>query len=732
MARKTKVNEEERELLKTAKKRLKKAVEADNHNRQAALEDLRFLQGDQWEPSEKQQRKLRGRPCLQINVLPKYSKQVCGEMRRNKVRIKVRPFDNRADLQVAKIREGLIYNIEYVSNAEAIYDHAGKMVVDCGYGAWRVMTRYTESQDDDPFLQEIYLESVWNPFTIFMDPDAKDANYADAKWAFVVTRMSRDDFEAEYGKENFPTEGLDFGDNPDVGLRDELYWDKENVTVAEYFFTEYKEVEMCQMSDGQVMKKAEAEAFIANAKETLYQSISNDPAGGNLIGEIPSVIKTRTVKEPSLKWKKLTATKVLEERDWPGRYIPIVLVHGEVSNIEGRRYIKGLIRDAKDPQRMLNYWHTSACETVALAPKAPWLATAKMIEGYETDYQNANEDNLPVMLYNIDSDAPGERPSRLEPGQAPAAVFSEIARAEQSIKDTLGLYNADVGDTSNERFRDISGKAIAARQAPGDTATFVYPDNMNRAIAHGGKIINDLIPHIYDTPREIRVRSVDDSESFVPVNTTVGGALESVKGNPQRFEGMDLAKLQKAASNLADQGPNAKFNDIREGKYDIVITTGPTFATQRAEAVENMVKIAMASRMSPLDKYFILHNSDFPGADEYAEAVKTMVPTHILPPKEGERPRPQPPVPPEAQVALAKVQLDMARQRTEQIRLQVQLAKLYRETTESETGARKQLLNMMEEINAPVGTHPVDAVPDKMLTLGDLLGSQGGGGQKGG
>ena len=125
-------------------KRYKKAVDGDSHNRTAALEDLRFLNGDQWDAGEKQRRKTRGRPCLQINVLPKYSKQVCGEMRKNKVQIKVHPVDSKADIQLARIREGIIYNVEYLSNAEAIYDHAGKMLVDCGYGAWRVRWKIFE------------------------------------------------------------------------------------------------------------------------------------------------------------------------------------------------------------------------------------------------------------------------------------------------------------------------------------------------------------------------------------------------------------------------------------------------------------------------------------------------------------------------------------------------------------------------------------------------------------
>ncbi len=1032
-------NSKEKEMLDLAKKRLRSAMDADNHNRVAAVEDLRFLRGEQWDNGEKQRRKDSGRPCLQINVLPKYSKQVCGEMRRNKSQIKIRAVDSKADVQISKIREGIIYNIEYLSDAESIYDYAGKMLVDCGYGAWRILTRYTE---ENPFVQEIYLERIKNPFSVFFDPKAKNQNFADAEWAFIITKMSREDFEDEFGKDMLP--GGDIVENPQTGTRDEYWWDRDTVTVAEYFYMYKKEKTICLLSDDQILEKKEAEEYIEKARNSFDQASKDHPEMANRDGNIPTIVEECDIKEPHLKWKKITATKILEERDLAGKYIPIVLITGEETNIEGKQYINGLIRNAKDPQRMLNFWHclsldtplptpegwttmgevkkgdrlfddkgkicevlgvspihknydcfeitfedgskivadkdhlwnierditkrergtkqwelqtrktgelisrkdyiyvsdplnlpeanlsidpyvlgvwlgdgsqewikitegsdteeiynnlkliglslgekcedkrhrgvftfpvydvrnkfselnliknkhiplqylrgsylqrlsllqglmdtdgsvssnficsfttvnkelsdgfaellsslgikfgvlyrkgrfvkfptyssqgksqyqlsftapdipifrlqrklekqfvkkewnrrrvkrhrimsvtsvssvpvkcvkvssksslflagkgmipthnTSACETIALAPKAPWQATAKQIEGYENDYLSANENNFPVLLYNVDKDAAAPAPMRIPTAQPPVAIFSEIGRAEQNIKDTIGMYNSDVGDTSNEHLRDVSGAAITARQMPGDTATFVYPDNLAKGIAYGGKIINDLIPYIYDTERDVRLRNIDGTETFVPINTTVGKAVENINENPQRFSGMNKNKL---LSSLKERGPNEKFNDITVGKYDVVITTGPTFATQRAEAVENMVKIAMASRMSPIDKYFILKNSDFPGADEYAEVVRRMIPPNLLPPKEGDVPVPPLPPPPQVMVVQAKVQLNMAKMQTEKIKLQKALVELQKEMKDSDAGVKKQILDLLSELNAPV--HPADNV----------------------
>jgi hypothetical protein len=715
----------EDKFLKQAMERLDKAIRNDSHNRVLALEDLRFLNGDQWDLGEKQRRKTRGRPTLQINVLPKYSKQVCGEMRKNKVHIKVHPVDSKADIQLARIREGIIYNVEYLSNAEAIYDHAGKMLVDCGYGAWRVCTRYIED-DENPFLQEIYLERILNPFTVFMDPAAKDPNYGDAEWGFITTKLSRADFEEEYGKGFVP--GGDLNDTPATGTLSEHWWDRDNVTVAEYFYTEYEDKQMCFLSDGQSLEKSKAEEFIAGAKRAFKSVAKDNPEGGIGAAAAPTILKERKVRIPHIKWAKITATKILDQKDWAGRYIPIILVTGEETIIDGKKYIKGLIRDAKDPQRLLNYWHSSACETVALAPKAPWLATAKQIEGYETDYLSANEDNNPVLLYNIDPSNPNATPIRQGVGQAPMAIFTEIGRAEQNIKNAIGMYNADVGDTSQENLRDVSGKAITARQMPGDTATFIYPDKMNQAIAHCGKIINDLIPSIYDTERDARLRNLDGTESFVPINTTTGSALGMMQGNPQKFSGMDINKLQNT---IKKEGTDTTaFNDITVGKYDVVISSGPSFATQRAEAVDNMVKLAMARNMSPVDKYFILKNCDFPGADEYAEVIRRMIPQNIMPPRPGQAPVPPAPIPPKAQVDLAKTKVEGAKQKTEQIKLQVELVKLQKEIGETNSGIKKQILDVEAELQAP--NHPADEGFNQQLAAQQQMAQQPGTQQQGG
>lgn len=675
--------------LELAKKRLNLCIEADDHNRKEAVSTLRFKNGEQWDMAMKQERDKLDQPTLQINVLDKYSKQVVGEMRKNKVKVKVRPVDSEADSSIAKIREGIIYNIEYLSNAEAVYDYAGQMLVDCGYGAWRVMTRYTE---ENPFLKEVYLERIPNPLSVYLDPNAKDANFSDAEYGFVISNIERDKFIEQYGESELP--GGEIVTAP-AGTLDEGWWNDQNVRVAEYFYKEKVKEKKALLSDGQILPYKEAEQIIADWQAIVEKAKADNPGETINDSKIPRIVKEREVEEVVVKWELITASNILDKERVPGKYIPLILVTGEETNIEGKRYIYGLFKNAKDPQRMLNYWHTAAAETIALAPKQPWLVTPKMIEGFEKSYANANRRNTPFLLYNIDPANPGAVPIRNAPGQVPPGIFAEIARAEQNIKDTIGMYNADVGDQG----RELSGAAIMARQQPGDTSTYVFLDKLSKAVAFSGKVINEMIPEVYDTERDARMRNVDESENFVPINTSADKAVKAITDNPQKYSGMDKDKLKSA---ITKNGPTAAFNDITKGKYDVVITTGPSFSTQRVEAASYLAQMAPAfATMGPLDKYFIVKNLDFPGADEYAEAVRKTVPPNVLPPKEGEQPPPPPPVPPKTQAEILRVEFEIERLKTERLRQQATIARLYTDLKEGQIDVKKAILDTLQELQGP-------------------------------
>lgn len=725
----------EQTIIDKVIKRLKTATDADKHNRDAGIEDMRFVNGDQWSTEEKKRRADKGRPALQINLLPKFVDQVVGDMLHNTPQIKIRPVDSRADINIANIRQGIVSQIEYQSNSKGIYGYGAKQMVTSGYGAWRVLTRYTE---ENPFIQEIYIEGIRNPFLLYLDPSSKDQNYADAKWGVLLERISKDEFDERYPKAKFTSDS--FGDN--TGMGDENWYDENSVTVAEYFTVEAEQEEMHQLEDGRVVTQDDFDALIDEWDEKFNKDISLmekqlelpvppptqeappqiPPVGAPSLPQAalgavppqppqpppvqlqqpfdslepkPKIVKSRMTDKTVIRHRVLTAAEILEGGEkgdvFPGKYIPLVLLKGKELNIEGKNHVYSLVRNGKDPQKLINYWNSSAAETIALAPKAPYIGTAKQFEGYENDYAASNVDNFAFLKYNPDPEAPGP-PLRTSPGAPPTAIFEQIRRGEENLKSVLGMYNIDMGAGSTAQ----TGAAVTAQQTPGDVGTFEFTENLSRAIMYTGKIINEMIPAIYDTERDVRIRNFDESETFVPVNTNIESAIKSVRDNPERFKGLEADKLRTM---FVKDGKDAKFNDITVGKYDVVVTTGPSYATQRQESTQHLLQLvqAMPQQMS-VAADIIVENMDFKGADELAGRLrKPMVAQGLTKPRDGEEAPQQQETPPEVLLAQAKLEGEKIKVQSDQIKLQqaqIELQKAQAEVQKAPEGDAKAQANV--------------------------------------
>jgi len=679
---------------------------------------LKFKYGEQWDETQKKKRELNNRPTLSINEMSKFSRLVCGEMRRNKVQIKVSPTNSKASKTNAEIRSGMIKNIEHQSNAEVIYDHAGKMLVDCGFAAGRVLSRYI-NDEDDPFLEELYISAIDNPFSVHPDPDASDSRfYSDGEYYFIDSFMTRDDFIDAYGEDKIPSIK-----EATPGTERERWYDDKNVIVREYFYKEYTKKTMVRLSDGQHMEKGYAERHIANisqalikirtdqdTKKTDYESMGipfeEQPID---IAELPKIVKERDIEIPHIKWLKITATDILESNEWPGELIPVAFGTGEYTNIAGERRYDGLFKDSMDPQRLINNAYSSLWEIVSLMPKAPWQATAKMIEGYEDDYLAANAENFPMLLYKKDPDFPGGKPERIYHGANPTAMYTILQECKQNLKDSVGMYNADVGDKGPE----VSGKAILARQAPGDTSTYIYHDNRAGFVAQLGKILNDGIPHFYDTERDVRLLEFNGKGSTVPINTTAGKTMQAKRDNPDWYTGIDKKSLNNAMKN----GPATPFNNITEGKYGVVISTGPAYQTQRQEAAENIMKVAqIAGKTLPDDLWHLVSNLDFPGASEWADTIRKRVPPGRLPEQEDEEPpKPLPPSP-EAILNMTKLEVEKQKLKNEELKMQREIVQLQNQIAQSKEEINAAIINKLEELFAR--NHPADMTPPQPPTEG--------------
>lgn len=483
------------ELLSEALKQFKLCQDAEDENRAAALDDLKFARlGEQWPDAVKKQREQQGRPCLTINRMPAFIRQVVNDSRQNKPTIKFQPVED-GDVETAEVMNGLMRNIEYSSNADIAYDTAIDFAVSMGFGYIRVDTDYSY---DDAFTQDIKILQVPNPFCVYGDPLSTSADGSDWKVAFITDTLKESDFKAKYPKAksaSIDAEGdaLDwFGDE---GIRVAEWWTKEELPAKIY-----------KLSDGTVTN----EERYKDLKE-LY-----DTAGITIVEE-------RETKTCKVTQRIISGLEILETNEWAGKYIPIVPVYGDEVNVEGKRHFLSLIRFAKDAQQMHNYWRTASTELVALAPKAPFIGKTGSFDTDAAKWATANTDTHAYIEYDGDI-APQRQPF----AGVPAGALQEAMNASDDMKSIMGLYDASMGARSNE----TSGKAIIARQREGDVSTFHFIDNMTRAIRQVGRICGDLIPKIYNEERMVRIIGEDDSNEQVKVN----GEYQDAEGNTKIFD----------------------------------------------------------------------------------------------------------------------------------------------------------------------------------------------------
>ena len=565
--------DKDQELLDKAKKRRKVHHEGWREIYDQAMKDLRFIYNiddGQWPQEAKDSRV--GRPMITANKLLKFVRQLRGDARQSRPRIKTIPVDNFADVRTAKLYDGLIRQIEYLSNADVAYDTASAQQIASSIGAYRITTEYS---DPKSFDQDIFIRRIKNQFSVTLDPAASEFDFSDAEDGFIHEWVSRDDF-----KEKYPHAELLSWNNETPGADQELWFQENKIAIAEWFYKERTPIRIAlierKLENGSV--RTGVEELTDEVREQIARTNSN-------------ILRERDSEKVVVKWAKMNGSSILEKGDWPGKYIPIIIVMGDEIIVDGKRFLLSLCRDAKEQQQIYNYGTSALVEAVALTPKSPFIVEAKQIEGYEGEWQEANIKNRMYMRFNH---VPGlQKPSREAPAQIQSGVLNMTQNAGLELEDVLGKYQASKGQASNERSR----VAIRERINQSDKGTINFIDNNGRGVIFGGKQIIDLIPKIYDTERALNVIGEDGETRSVIVNQATGAPDRD--GNP------------------------IFLNDLTIGKFDVIATVGTSSASRRQEMKADLLEaLQYAGPYAPALIPLIFKYSDSPEAEEVSKSVK--------------------------------------------------------------------------------------------------------------
>jgi hypothetical protein len=650
-----KTPEQDEDIHALALKRWQAGYERDRDNIDAAYEDLEFLEGNQWPAEAIAIRQNEDRPIQTFNRMPQFVRQITGDMRLARPSIKVVPVDSGADRSIARIRAGLIRYVENRSDAQAAYCHAADQQVAAGIGHWRVIKEYA---DDTTFNQELRVVAVEDGIPVIWDDDAILPNKEDARWCFVPVDMSRERYQ-----ERWPDHPVsDFADN--AKALNSGWCGSDFVRVCEYWVKKPATRMLALLPGGGIDDVTDDDARAAQYKQQ-----------GVRVEERESQKVCRYV---------ISFGGILEGPvEWPGRYIPIVRCPGEETRIGRKTKRRGIIRFAKDAQRAYNYGRSTQTEITALQPKAPFIGTEKNFEQYDDIWSLANRKAFPYLPFTPDPNNGGVPPQRSSPAVSMAGVNETVALAAEDMKAVIGIYDAGLGARSNE----TSGRAILARQREGDVGSFVYQDNWSRAIRHTATILNDLIPHVYDAERTIRILGEDGREELIRIN--------------QAAPGDGMAETERV------------LNDVTIGAYDVVFQPGPSYSTRREEAREGMnTFMQSAPQAAALVLDLFAEAQDWPNAEKIGKRLEHLLPPELRAREAAERGEPAAPAEPNPQTAAAAqagaaAQTQAVQLQAAQLRLQLQKLALENEGRVLENERRKiELAAAAREVTGGTGMPP--------------------------
>lgn len=597
------MSEEDEALHRQALRRFGEAQSRWSANNEEALDDIRFYGGKQWDPAVETERENSDRPCLTVNMLPQFVFQVTNEQRQNKPSIKVRPFDSKADPKTAEKLQGLVKHVEYNSGADVAYDSAFQDAVISGMGFLRVRTDYC---NEESFDQDAFIERIQNRFSVYTGP-AKKFDFSDMRWCFVVEDMTREEF-----RESWPDAAVvDWSEAQAGDDASKEWWGENTVRVAEYWVVKEEPAELLELEYVGAPIPPQVVGVNPDGSPALKESPQPEPIVKMFRDELPAgkvpkgyrVRRKRKSHRRKVCWYKLSGSEVLEKGEWAGRWIPIIPVLGIELHVEGDTRYYGLVRNAKDPQRMYNYWWTAETEMIALAPRVPWIGAEGQISGSADpgSWEKAATENIPYLEYKpVTVDGVLAPPPQRQPfAGPPAGVVNARLSAREDMKAATGIYSAGLGDKGPEK----SGIAIQSRKVESDTATFHYIDNLGRSLRHVGRILVDLFRHIYDTPRVGRILGEGDKEELVLFN--------------QRY--------------LDPSTGETVMYDLSVGEYDVVVTMGPAYTTLREEGAARMVELAGGNpKVLDVGGDVIFGMMDGPGMETLAKRWKRTIPPEIL------------------------------------------------------------------------------------------------------
>ena len=639
-----------------------------NENIVRGKDDMNFVLRDQWTAVERSEFTRLFKPAMTFNKLYDSTKKIAGEQRKNKPDLIVRSLTGKASQEQINLRADLVRTISYQSQNDLVYQTAFKSALMMGFGAFQILIDFESPMS---FNKVIRYDIIPDPTMCSWDPTALKPHKGDGNFCSRRFVFTRDEFFATYPYVLNPVSYVD-----PYMLLDFQWQTRDTIVVCDEFVKEWFPLTIFKLSNGDTVTENEwkerSKKFEDN-KEFVKDSI----IGEIIAREIPKIVAERQTQDYTIMHYRLIRDRIIDFSEWPSKHLPIPFVDGDSYWIEGRQYTKSFIHEARDAQKSLNYSLSEAMAEIKNRRREQWIGTPDNIAGYEQDWRNPE---LQVGILRAKPDPKtGMMPQKMPAWEVSPGLFNVAQSQTQNIREILGF-------SENEQLqgRDISGKARRERKMEGSMSAYVFFDNLNQAIEQGGRVVNELLPHIIGEDERHMVLSKKD------------GRTESVILNHMQADGV-------------------MKNNIQDGEFDVEIDSGPSFAVQKDVSLEFFAQTIQAFPQAfPLIADLWASQLDLQQMPTIKERFQSLVPPEILAKEQGKQPPPKAPNPQEQMMQLqmeaqkSDIEHKQQKIKLEMDKLELDKAELMVKAKKIENDAQLDVYNHQLNLRKAEVTHRLD------------------------
>lgn len=597
-------------------------------------EKFNFVLGSQWEDKEDELLRKFKKVPLQFNKLATLVNSLLGEQQQNTPQLEVVPMDN-CDEETAQIRELLVKDIMFASNTKVVYQVAAKQAAIGGFGAFALDTDYIHERSFDLDIKYRYFKDATQ---CYWDMSAENENKTDGMYCGWISRMSRQKFRETYGKHieekilaessiTATQEEVAMATSPNANTEGFTWADDDAITINDYFIRKYENAKLYKLSNGKILNEEEMEELVEKSRDINMQIQEEQMMLGEYAGEEMDegldqdaeitaefsgldeefmtlydegqpirIEDTRNTKRSVITHYKIAGDYILEDSEFPSEQLNLVFVdQNSYYDKNGKQICRPFIIDAVDAQRYLNYLGTQSAYMLKVSRYDQWIGSKKNVASNDTQQKWKDPLNIQGIL-TYDESPSGAKPEQVRPPELSQSLLTQYQRAMEDLYTSTGLYPTRLGDQGNE----TSGAAIDARTRQGSYPTFVFFNNINRAITCGGQIVNEMIPRVIDTERVVSLMTPEGQRNVVV--------------NQQMDEYGEIIK-----------------NDLRKGTYQVRLQAGPSYEGQKEQALQSLNMVLQANPQL-LNLFADLYAENLPLSNtiEIKNRLKTIVPPEII------------------------------------------------------------------------------------------------------